>query len=69
MERTIKVRADSAGEVTAWSEYRKRGLENLEERYLSSLMSASGGDFRQALTLSGLSQARLYSLLRKHNVR
>ncbi|MFO7596316.1 MAG: sigma-54 dependent transcriptional regulator [Desulfocurvibacter africanus] len=69
IERTIKVRADSTGEVTAWSEYRKRGLENLEERYLSSLMNASGGDFRQALTLSGLSQARLYSLLRKHNVR
>lgn len=57
------------GEITAWSAYRKRGLENLEERYLSRLMSASGGNLRQAMFISGLSQARLYSLLRKHNIR
>lgn len=57
------------GEIPVWSAYRKRGLENLEEHYFSRLMSASGGDLRQAMSLSGLSQARLYSLLRKHNVR
>lgn len=68
-ERRSKTREAAQDEITAWRDYRKRGLERLEEHYLSRLMNASGGDVRQAMSLSGLSQARLYSLLRKHNVR
>jgi two-component system NtrC family response regulator len=52
----------------SWKDYRDQALSQAEARYLEELMAASGGDKRKAQALSGLSQSRLYGLLKKHGV-
>ncbi|MFW5836410.1 MAG: sigma-54-dependent transcriptional regulator [Desulfovibrionaceae bacterium] len=49
-----------------WRRFRDQTLAQAESRYLQSLMAAAGGDKRTAQQLSGLSQSRLYGLLKKH---
>jgi Response regulator containing CheY-like receiver, AAA-type ATPase, and DNA-binding domains len=48
--------------------FRTRHLARIEKQYLSELMSATGGCIKQACTVSGLSRARLYTLLKRYNV-
>lgn len=47
-------------------ERRQTILDLLERDYLKVLMSSTGGDFRNACKISGLSRPRLYSLLKKY---
>jgi two-component system NtrC family response regulator len=54
--------------LKAWAEFRREGLEALERRYLEGVVAECRGDVRQAMQVSGLSQARLYGLLRKHGL-
>jgi len=42
--------------------------EQLENAYLKSLLEKVGGDRKSASRLAGISQARLYALLSKHNL-
>ncbi|MBW1988005.1 MAG: sigma-54-dependent Fis family transcriptional regulator [Deltaproteobacteria bacterium] len=51
-----------------WHDYRKKLLDEGEKRYLQDLMARSGGSVKEAASVSGLSQPRLYELLRKHNI-
>jgi two-component system NtrC family response regulator len=48
--------------------FRTRHLARIEKQYLTELMSATGGCIKQACTVSGLSRARLYTLLKRYNV-
>jgi len=43
-------------------------LDQVEQQYLNQLMSDTGYDMAKAVKISGLSKARLYALLKKHNV-
>ena len=40
----------------------------MEAAYLEQLITRSQGDFRRAMDISGLSRARLYDLLNKHQL-
>ncbi len=52
----------------ALKEYRESILEAAESDYLSQLMGLVGGDIQKACQISGLSQSRLYFLLKKYNI-
>ena len=47
---------------------RELAMKEVETAYLQRLIASSQGNFQRALTISGLSRARLYDLLNKHNM-
>lgn len=49
-------------------ETRAAAIIDTERMYLRNLMAHTGGDLVKALKISGLSRARLYSLLKKHGI-
>jgi DNA-binding NtrC family response regulator len=49
-------------------DFRGRELARLDRLYLAALLGASGGSLERAVSLSGLSRARLYALLRQHGL-
>lgn len=51
-----------------WKTYCTHVREAAEKRYLTQLMEKSANDIKKALQHSGLSQARLYGLLKKYNI-
>ncbi len=57
---------DPAVALPPWKEFRPRAVQEMEHGYLSRLMAEAGNDVRKAMAISGLSQARLYGLLKKH---
>jgi len=58
--------APATGPLNSWNEYKKQEQERIESAYVDGLISASHGELRQALQISGLSPSRLYGLLSKH---
>ncbi len=52
------------GSCRSWPDFKKES----ELTYLTHLMKASGGDIRESCRISTLSRARLYELLKKHNI-
>lgn len=54
--------------LSSFREARREALESFERNYLTTLYDAVGGDIRLACSLSNLSRARLYELLRKHAI-
>lgn len=48
--------------------YRDQQVARAEERYLAHLMEITGGNIKQSCTISGLSRARLYALLKHHEI-
>jgi two-component system NtrC family response regulator len=56
------------GETMEWEAYKQAAHAQAERLYLQALAVRCGGDIRAALDLSGLSQSRLYGLLRKHGL-
>ena len=48
----------------SWPEFKKQS----ELYYLTTLMKVSGGDIKESCRISTLSRARLYELLKKHNI-
>lgn len=52
----------------SFREARREVLESFERAYLTMLYDTVRGDIRQACSLSNLSRARLYELLRKHAI-
>ncbi|MFH2124938.1 MAG: sigma-54 dependent transcriptional regulator [Pseudomonadota bacterium] len=49
-------------------DYRVMAAEAAERRYLQALLASHGGDPRRAQSVSGLSKARYYALLKKHGL-
>ena len=52
-----------------WKAFHDKAIITAEKTYFRDLMRFCAGDFQQAKAISGLSQARLYSLLKKHGLR
>ena len=50
------------------SEYRDSLYSNAEKHYLQDLMALTGNNIVEACRISGLSQSRLYALLKKHGI-
>ncbi|AMK10926.1 sigma-54-dependent transcriptional regulator [Pseudodesulfovibrio indicus] len=48
--------------------YRDQQLAQSEQRYLRNLMEITGGDIAASCSISGLSRARLYALLKQHSI-
>jgi two-component system NtrC family response regulator len=51
-----------------WNAYKRLAYDQVERAYFEQLLAACAGDVRAAMDLSGLSQSRLYGLLRKHGL-
>ncbi|KHK03308.1 sigma-54-dependent transcriptional regulator [Desulfovibrio sp. TomC] len=60
--------APSDGAHLDWESYKRQAHDRVERAYLEHLLGVSGGDVRTAMNRSGLSQSRLYGLLRKHGL-
>ena len=56
------------GRFPAFKEFRQSALIELERQYMKELMMLTKGDIPAACTLSGLSKARLYALLKHHTI-
>lgn len=56
--------ADTTSELPTWAQFK----EDNERAYLVKLLAETSGDMKLAAAQSGLSTARLYELLRKHNL-
>ncbi len=63
-----RVRRDGAQRFPTFKEARREAVGQLEADYLRELIEESGGNVKQACALSGLSRARLYELLKKHDL-
>ena len=50
-------------------EHRTAVVEKAEQTYLTQLLSATKGSIKKAVDLSGLSQSRLYALLKKYDLK
>ncbi|WP_272699475.1 sigma-54-dependent transcriptional regulator [Desulfovibrio sp. Fe33] len=48
--------------------YRDQQIAQGEERYLKNLMEITGGDIPSSCSMSGLSRARLYALLKRYGI-
>ncbi|WP_035105536.1 sigma-54-dependent transcriptional regulator [Desulfohalovibrio reitneri] len=57
------------GRLLEIRDIRKRTIDVMERSYLDSLAEASGRSITRACKISGLSRARLYELLQKHDVK
>jgi len=59
---------DASKELPQWKEFKKALVAEGEKGYLQILMARTKGEVRNASRLSGLSQPRIYELLRKHSL-
>ena len=50
------------------SDVREAAIVKAERQYLKDLMQKTEGDMKKAIRMSGLSQSRLYSLMKKHGI-
>jgi len=67
--RPAALEAEAAAEaLTSFKNARRQAVDRMEAAYLRRLVEACSGDSRRACVMSGLSRARLYELLKKHNV-
>lgn len=48
--------------------YRDTQIATIEKRYLLNLMEITGGDIKQSCALAEISRARLYALLKRHDI-
>ncbi|MHC1788072.1 sigma-54-dependent transcriptional regulator [Solidesulfovibrio sp.] len=51
-----------------WNAHKRQAHDRVERLYLERLLQVCGGNIVTAMNLSGLSQSRLYGLLRKHGL-
>ncbi|MBU2515383.1 sigma-54 dependent transcriptional regulator [bacterium] len=59
---------DVSGQFPSLKEFKNKIIENAEIRYLKELTEFSKNSVKEACRLSGISRARLYQLLKKHNL-
>ncbi|MEW5734148.1 MAG: sigma-54 dependent transcriptional regulator [Thermodesulfobacteriota bacterium] len=55
-------------DMESWKDFRQNMLAREEKQYLKRLLSFAGWNVRKAVDVSGLSQARLYELLKKYDI-
>jgi two-component system, NtrC family, response regulator len=58
----------SPGELPKLNEFRENVYTQAEKQYLTDLMTLANKDIPEACRLSGLSQSRLYALLKEHEL-
>lgn len=58
----------SPGELPKLNEFRETVYTQAEKQYLTDLMTLANKDISEACRLSGLSQSRLYALLKEHEL-
>jgi two-component system NtrC family response regulator len=64
-----KPKGDQAAPTLAdFKDYREKALIEAEKKYFQDLMSLTRGDIKEAVRKSGLSQSRLYALLKKYGL-
>ena len=59
---------DSSPGLTSYKNYREKMLSEGEKRYLQNLMAVTRWNMKEACKISGLSQSRLYALLKKQGI-
>lgn len=57
-----------AEELATWHDFRKAGLQNLEQEYLGRLLEKTRGDLGQMTDIAGMGKSRIYELLEKHGL-
>lgn len=55
--------------MTTLKERRESAFAREERQYLQELMAMTGGDIKDACEISGLRRARLYQLIKKHDIK
>jgi two-component system NtrC family response regulator len=60
--------ADPLRTLPTLRDFRENAISEAEQQYLYDLMSFTGGDIKDACTISGLSRPRLYALLKKYHI-
>ena len=68
VETRVRDRDSSKQRLPNLQEYRESVYNEAEKQYLQDLMSLSEHKITEACRTSGLSQSRLYALLKKHNI-
>ena len=63
---SMKGRGEPSSPLPRLQEIRDAAIAEVEQKYLTHLMSLTKGDMKEAGRISGLSQSRLYALLKKH---
>ncbi|HYA13497.1 MAG TPA: sigma-54 dependent transcriptional regulator [Syntrophales bacterium] len=58
----------ATGNLPLFQDFRKEAVSNIERQYLKNLMLSSGHNIKNACQISGLSQSRLYELLKKYEI-
>lgn len=53
---------------STYKERRREVVDRMEGKYLREVLEYTNKDFKQACTVTGLSRARLYELLKKHSI-
>lgn len=57
-----------SSDIVPFKEAREKAVSSFEAKYLQDIAGVCRGDFAKAMHLSGLSRARLYELLKKHDI-
>lgn len=59
---------DSSPDLMKYKDHREKTLSEEEKKYLQNLMSLTRWNIKEACKISGLSQSRLYALLKKQGI-
>jgi two-component system, NtrC family, response regulator len=57
-----------AGKIEKFRNYKARSMADIESRYIASLLRMTCGDIKKSCSISGLSRARLYALIKKYDM-
>ena len=68
LDKSSVIGGSEHGEFPKWKDFKQSFIAECEKRYLKDLMSRTNTDVKEASKMSGLSQPRLYELLRKHQL-
>lgn len=60
--------ADDSGSLPTLRDFRQAAIAKAEKQYLQDLIALTQGHIKEACRISGIARARLYELLKKHNV-
>ena len=60
---------DSSRELPSLHDFREKMYAQAEKQYIQDLMALSQGDMSKACRISGLSNSRLYALMKDHQIR
>ncbi|MBU1002315.1 MAG: sigma-54 dependent transcriptional regulator [Proteobacteria bacterium] len=57
------------GSQESWSVYRERAVGHAEQDYFKRLLAFTHGNIRESCEIAGVSRARLYQILQKHDIK